>query len=107
MSTRDTDLLEELRKIVADDSSRMEKLLQIAALIRNSGSYRWVGLYDDRQVVCVTTLPRSPRPRKRGALHGLLPICYRLLAIGYARSATRLSQIVGRSLGLGATRNRH
>jgi L-methionine (R)-S-oxide reductase len=45
MSTRDTDLLEELRKIVTDDSSRMEKLQQIAALIRNSGSYRWVGLY--------------------------------------------------------------
>jgi L-methionine (R)-S-oxide reductase len=46
MSTGDTDLLEELRKIVADDSSRFEKLQQIAALIRNSGSYRWVGLYD-------------------------------------------------------------
>jgi L-methionine (R)-S-oxide reductase len=51
MSTGDTDLLEELRKVVADDSSRIEKLQQIAALIRNSGSYRWVGLYDvDRQV---------------------------------------------------------
>jgi GAF domain-containing protein len=57
MSTRDTDLLEELRKIVADDSSRMEKLQQIAALIRNSGSYRWVGLYDvDRQAGEVVNL---------------------------------------------------
>jgi putative methionine-R-sulfoxide reductase with GAF domain len=46
MSMGDTDRLEELRKIVADDSSRIEKLQQIAALIRNGGSYRWVGLYD-------------------------------------------------------------
>ena len=57
MSTGDTDLLEELRKVVADDSSRIEKLQQIAALIRNSGSYRWVGLYDvDRQVGEVVNL---------------------------------------------------
>src|SRR5260370_28582363 len=57
MSTRDTDLLEELRKIVADDSSRMERLQQVAALIRNSGSYRWVGLYDvDRQAGDVVNL---------------------------------------------------
>ena len=57
MSTGDTDLLPELRRIVADDSSRMEKLRQIAALIRKSGSYRWVGLYDvDRQVGEVVNL---------------------------------------------------
>src|SRR6266446_10575144 len=57
MSTRDTDLLEELRKRGADDSSRMEKLQQIAALMRNSGSYRWVGLYDvDRQAGEVVNL---------------------------------------------------
>jgi L-methionine (R)-S-oxide reductase len=57
MSTGDTDLLEELRKIVADDSSRIEKLQQIAALIRKSGSYRWVGLYDvDRQASEVVNL---------------------------------------------------
>jgi L-methionine (R)-S-oxide reductase len=57
MSTGDTDLLEELRKIVTDDSSRIEKLRQIAALIRNSGSYRWVGLYNvDRQAGEVVNL---------------------------------------------------
>jgi L-methionine (R)-S-oxide reductase len=57
MSTGDTDLLEEPRKVVADDSSRIEKLQQIAALIRNSGGYRWVGLYDvDRQVGEVVNL---------------------------------------------------
>jgi L-methionine (R)-S-oxide reductase len=57
MSTGDTDLLEELRKTVADDSSRIEKLQQIAALIRNSGSYRWVGLYDvDREAGEVVNL---------------------------------------------------
>jgi L-methionine (R)-S-oxide reductase len=57
MSTGDSDLLEELRKIVADDSSRIEKLRQIAALIRNSGSYRWVGLYEvDRQAGEVVNL---------------------------------------------------
>jgi L-methionine (R)-S-oxide reductase len=57
VSTGDTDLLEELRKIVTDDSSRLEKLQQIAALIRNSGSYRWVGLYDvDRQAGEVVNL---------------------------------------------------
>jgi L-methionine (R)-S-oxide reductase len=57
MSMGDTDLLEELRKVVADDSSRIEKLQQIAALIRNSGSYRWVGLYDvDRQAGEVVNL---------------------------------------------------
>jgi L-methionine (R)-S-oxide reductase len=57
MSTGDTDLLEGLQKIVADDSSRIEKLQEIAALIRNSGSYRWVGLYDvDRQAGEVVNL---------------------------------------------------
>jgi L-methionine (R)-S-oxide reductase len=57
MSTGDTDLLEEVRKIVANDSSRFEKLRQIAALIRNRGSYRWVGLYDvDRQAGEVVNL---------------------------------------------------
>jgi GAF domain-containing protein len=35
----------------------MEKLQQIAALIRDSGSYRWVGLYDvDRQAGEVVNL---------------------------------------------------
>jgi len=57
MSTGAIDLLQELRKIVADYASRMEKLQQIAALIRNSGSYRWVGLYDvDRQAGEVVNL---------------------------------------------------
>ena len=38
--------LEELRKAVSDDAPRIEKLQVIAALIRNSGNYRWVGLYE-------------------------------------------------------------
>ena len=39
-------LLEELRKTVSDDAFPIQKLQMIAALIRNSGNYRWVGLYE-------------------------------------------------------------
>jgi L-methionine (R)-S-oxide reductase len=57
MSTRDNSLLEELRRISSGTVSRIHKLQQIAALIRNSGSYRWVGLYDvDRQADEVVNL---------------------------------------------------
>lgn len=42
--------LEELRKILARTAPRIQKLREIAALIRSSGNYRWVGLYEiDRQ----------------------------------------------------------
>jgi L-methionine (R)-S-oxide reductase len=42
----DSPLLEELRKKVSDNAPRIQKLQMIAALIRNSGNYRWVGLYE-------------------------------------------------------------
>jgi len=42
----DSPLLEELRKIVSSATPRVQKLQVIAALIRNSGNYRWVGLYE-------------------------------------------------------------
>jgi putative methionine-R-sulfoxide reductase with GAF domain len=42
----DSPLLEELRKIVSSAAPRIQKLKVIAALIRNSGNYRWVGLYE-------------------------------------------------------------
>jgi L-methionine (R)-S-oxide reductase len=57
MSTRDNSLLEELRRISSGTVSRIHKLQQIAALIRNSGGYRWAGLYDvDRQAGEVVNL---------------------------------------------------
>ena len=37
---------EELRRILATPEPREAKAKQIAALIRQAGSYRWVGLYD-------------------------------------------------------------
>jgi L-methionine (R)-S-oxide reductase len=44
-------MLEELRKRVSATDSRIQNLQEIAALIRRSGHYRWVGLYEiDRQV---------------------------------------------------------
>ena len=62
-------LLEELRKTVSDDAPRIQKLQMIAALIRNSGNYRWVGLYEiDERVGEVINLvwdgpgaPKYPR----------------------------------------------
>ena len=42
----DSPLLEELRKIVSDAAPRIQKLQVIATLIRSSGDYRWVGLYE-------------------------------------------------------------
>jgi L-methionine (R)-S-oxide reductase len=50
-------LLEELRKTVSDDAFPIQKLQMIAALIRNSGNYRWVGLYEiDERAGEVTNL---------------------------------------------------
>jgi L-methionine (R)-S-oxide reductase len=42
----DTPWFDELGKTVSDAVPRNEKLQVIAALIRNSGNYRWVGLYE-------------------------------------------------------------
>lgn len=42
----DGPLLDELRKTVSDAASRIQKLQVIATLIRSSGDYRWVGLYE-------------------------------------------------------------
>jgi L-methionine (R)-S-oxide reductase len=42
----DTPWLEELGKTVSSAAPRIQKLQMIAALIRNSGDYRWVGLYE-------------------------------------------------------------
>jgi L-methionine (R)-S-oxide reductase len=42
----DGPLLEELREMVSSAAPRIQKLQVIAALIRNSGNYRWVGLYE-------------------------------------------------------------
>lgn len=42
----DSSLLQELGKTVSDTAPRVQKLQVIAALIRNSGGYRWVGLYE-------------------------------------------------------------
>ena len=39
-------LLQELGNTVSDAAPRVKKLPVIAALIRNSGGYRWVGLYE-------------------------------------------------------------
>ena len=41
----DSPLLEELGKTVSGAAPRIQKLQVIAAMIRNSGDYRWVGLY--------------------------------------------------------------
>ena len=45
MSSKDS-WLDELRQIVSGTASRIQKLQGMAALIRNSGNYRWVGLYE-------------------------------------------------------------
>ena len=42
----DTPWFEELGKTVLSAAPRIQKLQMIAALIRSSGDYRWVGLYD-------------------------------------------------------------
>jgi L-methionine (R)-S-oxide reductase len=42
----DIPLLEELGKTVSSAATRIQKLQVIAALIRNSAGYRWVGLYE-------------------------------------------------------------
>jgi L-methionine (R)-S-oxide reductase len=42
----DNPLLEELGKTLLDNAPRIQKLQMIAALIRNSGNYRWIGLYE-------------------------------------------------------------
>ena len=42
----DGPLLEELREIVSSAAPRIQKLQVVAALIRNSDNYRWVGLYE-------------------------------------------------------------
>ena len=65
----DSPLLEELRKIVSSAAPRIQKLKVIAALIRNRGNYRWVGLYQiDERVGEVINLvwdgpgaPKYPR----------------------------------------------
>jgi GAF domain-containing protein len=42
----DSPLLEELGKTLSDAAPRIQKLQVIATLIRSSGDYRWVGLYE-------------------------------------------------------------
>ena len=42
----DSPWLEKLGETVSSAAPRMQKLQVIAALIRNSGNYRWVGLYE-------------------------------------------------------------
>ena len=50
MSTGSDSLLKELRQLISEDGSKLEKLQRAAALIRKSGTYRWVGLYEiDRE----------------------------------------------------------
>jgi putative methionine-R-sulfoxide reductase with GAF domain len=46
----DSPLFQDLGKTVSSAAPRMQKLQRIAALIGESGGYRWVGLYEiDRQ----------------------------------------------------------
>jgi hypothetical protein len=53
----DTPLLEELGNTISSAAPRIKKLQMIAALIRNSGDYRWVGLYEiNRQAAEVINL---------------------------------------------------
>lgn len=62
-------LLKELRQLISEDGSKLEKLQRAATLMRNSGTYRWVGLYEvDRQANEVLSLvwdgpgaPKYPR----------------------------------------------
>jgi GAF domain-containing protein len=50
MSTGSDPSLKELRQLISENGSKLERLQRAAALIRNSGAYRWVGLYEiDRQ----------------------------------------------------------
>jgi L-methionine (R)-S-oxide reductase len=50
-------LLEELPQLVSSAAASGQKLQAIAALIRSSGNYRWVGLYEvDRQAGAVINL---------------------------------------------------
>jgi hypothetical protein len=46
----DTPLLEELGKAVSSVAARIQKLQMIAALIRNSDNYRWVGFMKSTNV---------------------------------------------------------
>jgi GAF domain-containing protein len=46
MNTRRDALLSSLEHIIGTEHNRKAALEQIAALLRSSGNYRWVGLYD-------------------------------------------------------------
>ena len=53
----DSPLVEELGKTVSSAAARLQKLQGIAALIRKSGDFRWVGLYEvDKQAAQVINL---------------------------------------------------
>jgi len=50
-----TKLIAELKRIAAQTHNRQDSLQQVANLIRSSGNYRWVGLYDVNHVAGTVT----------------------------------------------------
>jgi putative methionine-R-sulfoxide reductase with GAF domain len=60
-------LLKRLREILSFSGDRVGKARRISAAIRESGSYRWVGIYDasgeDATVVAWSGPARDPRSR--------------------------------------------
>jgi L-methionine (R)-S-oxide reductase len=67
------ELTERLRRLALDDGPRRQRAERIAALIREAGGYRWLGLYDvlaDEIAVVGWDGPEAPTfphfPRSRG-----------------------------------------
>ena len=109
MSTGSDSLLKELRQLISEDGSKLEKLQRAAALIRNSGTYRWVGLYEiDREANEVFSFvwdgpgaPKYPRfPISKG-LTGVAIKELKVVNVGDVTAASRyLRHLVRRGLKL-------
>jgi L-methionine (R)-S-oxide reductase len=70
------ELTERLRRLALDDGPRRQRAVRIAALIREAGGYRWLGLYDvlGDEIAVVgwdgPEAPTFPRFRRSRGLNG-------------------------------------
>src|ERR671938_442446 len=83
---------EELRRILATAEPREAKAKQIAALIRQPGPYRWVGLYDvgaEEIAVVAWSGPAAPTPPRFPMTMGLNGAAVRSGTVVMAGDVTR------------------
>ena len=67
-------MLRDIDEVLAGDLGRAEKAVRVAALIRQAGSYRWVGLYavTDREIAAIGwSGPGAPAQPRFPVTHGL------------------------------------